>query len=48
MKTEAEFKEVLDALETLMQYVGGWDSKPSHPCGKAAKVLRKHKPGYAQ
>ena len=27
------------ALKDLMQYVGGWDEKPGHPCHMAAELL---------
>lgn len=30
-----------EALRTLMDYVGGWDEKPSHPCGIARDTLRR-------
>ena len=36
------FNEVLDALQQLMNYVGGWEEKGDHPCGKATRVLRKY------
>jgi hypothetical protein len=32
-------RQTLAALSDLMQYVGGWDSPPDHPCAKAAKIL---------
>jgi len=31
--------ELLDALRGVMQYTGGWDADPPHPCGKARDVL---------
>jgi hypothetical protein len=31
--------ELADALRELMQYVGGWDAKPGHPCAVARDLL---------
>lgn len=33
------YSELVGALRDLMNYTGGWDEKPSHPCGKAARVI---------
>lgn len=33
------YSELAGALRDLMNYTGGWDEKPSHPCGKAARVI---------
>lgn len=37
--TNASHGQLYQALRGLMEYVGGWDEKPEHPCGKAAAVL---------
>ncbi len=37
--------ELLAALEGLMNYVGGWDEKPTHPCGIARDAIAKAKGG---
>lgn len=34
--------ELLDTLEALAQYVGGWDAPISHPCGRAAALLKRY------
>jgi hypothetical protein len=33
--------ELLDALQGLMEYVGGWDAAADHPCGKARDAITK-------
>jgi hypothetical protein len=33
--------ELLDALQGLMEYVGGWDAAADHPCGKARDAIQK-------
>lgn len=33
--------ELLDALQGLMNYVGGWDAAADHPCGKARDAIKK-------
>lgn len=32
--------DLLKALDDLMQYTGGWDSPVTHPCGRAAALLK--------
>lgn len=32
-------KQMVAALRRLMDYVGGWDEKASHPCGQARDAL---------
>lgn len=32
-------QELIDALQGLMNYVGGWDSPAGHPCRVAADLL---------
>jgi hypothetical protein len=31
--------ELLSALRELMEYTGGWDSSPDHPCGIGRDAL---------
>lgn len=31
--------DMLAALRDLLGYVGGWDSAPDHPCGKARDAI---------
>lgn len=33
--------ELLSALRQLMEYTGGWNSPPDHPCGIARDALTK-------
>jgi hypothetical protein len=37
----ASAPEMLDALRSLMEYVGGWDAAADHPCGKARDAIAK-------
>lgn len=32
-------QELVDALQGLMEYVGGWDAKAGHPCRVASDLL---------
>lgn len=41
-RLKRERDELLATLRDLMGYVGGWDEPASHPCGKAAQVLKKY------
>jgi hypothetical protein len=42
-RLQAAAPALLEALDGLMQYVGGWDETPDHPCGIARDLLRKVK-----
>jgi hypothetical protein len=43
----ASAPELLDALQGLMNYVGGWDAAADHPCGKARDAIQKATGGAA-
>lgn len=50
-KSRAAFRakmapQIEEALRELMNYVGGWDAPVTHPCGKAAALLRALDRGY--
>jgi hypothetical protein len=38
---ESQRDELLAALRGLMEYVGGWDAAPDHPCGIARAAIAK-------
>lgn len=44
--TENLAPQLASTLRELMDYVGGWDQPASHPCGKAAALLRIIERGY--
>ena len=33
--------DMLEALEDLLNYVGGWDAPADHPCGRARAAIAK-------
>jgi hypothetical protein len=43
---ESKAAQLHEALRDLMEYVGGWDQPVSHPCGRAAALLRIIERGY--
>lgn len=41
VQLERNNEELLNALQGLMNYVGGWDSPADHPCGIARDLIAK-------
>lgn len=35
------FQELLEALQDLLNYAGGWDAPADHPCGRARAAIVK-------
>jgi hypothetical protein len=39
--------DLLEALQDLLNYAGGWDAPADHPCGRARAAIAKAKGGEA-